>query len=790
MKLLIVMAIMLCNVSAEKLGKISFTQANFDKTTDSIQGEFMPFLIKYDGVENATIVDLKDVLKNYKNGRLINIVKVSIGERTGQAFYISANNTNVELRYTCEQSLENAVYTYIDMLGIRWYGAGENWLVKPTVLNEIIIKGEWKEPSFRNRIFAGTGGLEYPLSIDPKYNYRNNWYTWKRRNRFNADFNNAGHVGDLFYLENKEVLDAHPHWFNSIPGKRYGRLKIENDSAMQVYKEWAIKRYDSNALFTMISTDSEDGKGGSDDPLPPDGFKGIKKWNHADKWWWLTNEVAKLFVENNDKVKVGALSYGDGPYNALVPKFKLRKNVYPMITPYAFQTAYQPNQMVRTWAEAIKGKMDIYDYWNITQWSLGLPQFNIYTIPEKLNFWNKNKVGGMNIETTDASGPMGHAWWLAGQLEWDLTKNIDTLFNKYLKDCFGLGWKPMERMYKRWSINYQQNADVNFSLSDLNEATKLVEVKSLEWKRINDVKAYVHFMKLMAERTFTKANNDSIYQYIYSIHQRMLVQTVALTGQQYLGPAPEPISAHQLTENEIEQTFTKDLGDAPLDYSILEFVFDFDKVKYTDSIPNAAWRFGIFTQLYFKAPFSGRVIVNMGGVAATPCKIFTADNILIEETVDSANSTFSEVDEGKYHKWYMKKFVVNVVKGETYFIKTERGFGRATIKTPGIVLFSYNGGQDFDNFAYPVKYFYVPKGTKEIAFYDAEPEGLNGRGFLFTPNGILLHRIKTNSRNIYKVLVPAGMDGKTWVANFGHPTWSFKNIPNQTSLQKFVYKED
>ena len=80
------------------------------------------------------------------------------------------------------------------------------------------------------------------------------------------------------------------------------------------------------------------------------------------------------------------LAYGDGAYNALAPKFSLRKNVYPVIIPNAFQKVYTPTEMVTTWASKIEGSMGLCDYWNITQWSEGLPQFNIFSIPEKLSF--------------------------------------------------------------------------------------------------------------------------------------------------------------------------------------------------------------------------------------------------------------------------------------------------------------------------------------------------------------------------------------------------------------------
>jgi hypothetical protein len=113
------------------------------------------------------------------------------------------------------------------------------------------------------------------------------------------------------------------------------------------------------------------------------------------------------------------------------------------------------------------------------------------------------------------------------------------------------------------------------------------------------------------------------------------------------------------------------------------------------------------------------------------------------------------------------------------------------MNTKGVNLFfTGNSSNDFDNAGYPNKYFYVPKGTTEIAFFDGEPEGTNGRGYLFTPDGVMLHRTKTTAKDIYTVSVPAGQDGKLWLANIGHSGFNLVNIPNVLSLQKFSYNEN
>ncbi|MCD2425194.1 DUF4838 domain-containing protein [Niabella pedocola] len=757
------------------------------------QSDFRRTMIQFREAENAAIRDLRDALTGYNAG-LIHIEKVSLDERTGQAFYLSVDKNETTIKYTTQNSLENAIYTFLDLLGFHWYGPGDNWFVKPSALRRPQLSGQWMEPSFRNRSFFGTGGLYFnqPQLYDPKNTYMQKWYDWKRRNRFNADFSSVGHTGQAFYLANKNLLDAHPEWFTGESGKVNGRIRIDQAAAVRAYKDWIRKIYNATTgEFIALGVEPEDGRGGVDDPLPAK-MPGIK--NHADKWWWLANEVAREYPENDKHIVITAYAYGDGSTNALAPSFPLRKNVYPVIIPYAFQTAYQPDEMVRVWSKWVTGNMGLYDYWNITQWSVGLPQFNIYSIVPKLRFWKSNKVDGIYLETTDAAGPMGHALWLAGQLQWDLNSNFDALYKQYLNDCFDGAAAYMKKMFDRWSKNYQGTAEVAFSLADLKKASAAVEKGSLAWKRILDLKAYVHFMKMYYEQNGTQQSKDALYRYLYSIHHLMMVQTAAFVGQAYIQPlvngnvVPGSNGIRPLSESDIERQFQQDLRSASQTYHLSDFVFDYNKVKYIEPIANTAWRFGGYnTPFYFYAPYTGQLNLDVGAESETVFSFFSESKEFVRMNVAKSNCDYKELvlDRG----WNMKRFKFPIEKGKKYWLQTRYGFSRVVVKSEGIVLFKNPGEQDFDNYQYPVQYFYVPKETSEIVFYDKEREGENDRGYLVAPDGTMQKRQITDVKNIYKVPVALAYRGKVWEADFGHSQWGFKNIPNITSLQKFEYGE-
>ncbi|MCR6722491.1 MAG: hypothetical protein NVV59_19860 [Chitinophagaceae bacterium] len=68
--------------------------------------------------------------------------------------------------------------------------------------------------------------------------------------------------------------------------------------------------------------------------------------------------------------------------------------------------------------------MGLYDYWNITQWSKGLPQFDIYLLPKKLKRWKTANVTSIQIEGTYGKGPIGHVMWIASRLLWDADQDF------------------------------------------------------------------------------------------------------------------------------------------------------------------------------------------------------------------------------------------------------------------------------------------------------------------------------------------------------------------------------
>ena len=748
------------------------------------------------GASSEALTDLKTELAKVEAGE-IKIEQVPLDGRTGQDYYLQRNDYNAIIKFTTKESLENAIYTLMESMGYRWYGPGENWIIRPKKIKLETIAGQWRSPSFRNRFSFGSGGLELaePAGIDENENYKNQWLQWKRRLRMNTDFKPAGHTGEAFYQENRVLLDAHPEWFSDLDsGKNNGRFRVEIPEALNAYKNWITSSYADQIGkgFVAVGTDPGDGRGGADDPLPPSphSVPGVTINTHADKWWYVTNEVSKLYNENDISTVVTANAYGDGPTAALAPNFKLRKNVYPVLIPYSFQSAYIPEEMVIEWSKGVN-RMGIYDYWNITVWSYGLPQMDINSIPEKLAFWRKNKVDGSYIESTDGAGAMGHGWWLASHLMFDSDADFQGLYTQYLNDCFGPAATVMRRMYDRWSKNNQEQGEVSLSLNDLKEASGLVTYGGAEWKRLNELRAYVHYMKIYYDHNNTQASKDAIFQYLYSIHHLMMVQTAAFQSSSIIHPYdkgnifPNGVGK-KLSPQEIENNFSADLISNPVIYKVVPFEFDFKKAGFLQAADNMAWRYGGDVSMQFIAPSNGTIDFDAGSTGESEIDIFNSNGVLLKKKVGSIDNTFTVTLDGQ--DWFMKSFSLPVAAGQLYNLHATGYFNRFVMKSH-VPMFT-TMGQSFDLIGYPAMYFYVPKNATEIIFKDDRGTVANNLGsFMVGADGVKYPRQATSINNVYRVAVPAAQRGKVWKAAFTHPDWYVKNLPNYGSLAPFSYIE-
>ena len=729
-----------------------------------------------------------DGSKHLNGIRLLSINNASLPEATtqklrkdGQSFYLSAGNrTGVSIVGTGEKSFLNGIYTFLHELGFRWYMPGDAWTIVPSSFPSSLDINKVYTPDFQGRFYAGTGGVNAIAGTDPKNTFRTDFNTWNRRNRFSIDYAIKGHTGQAFYAANKKVLDQNPAWSCGPGTNRYGRIDISKPAAVNLFVDWALSQVKPGDQFPAIGVDPADGAGRADDCLPSN-MPQIKTW--SDKYFWLANQVAKRLDKNDTTTQVQLYAYAG---HAEPPSIELEKNVYPIIIPYAFQRITSPLEFIRLWSSKMNGRaMGMYDYWNITQWSNGVPQFNIYSIPERLRLWKQYNITSINIETTNGKGAMGHALWLASHMMWDTRLSFDSLYHDFLVNCFGPAANDVKRMYDRWSQNYQQQMEVNLSLDDLARASAKTTDPAIQ-ARLAELKAYVHYMKLhydyLANPNSAKAYQD-ITNYIHQIHDLRLVQTSALLERYIKAPKnykgtlnkQKPVKTPVISSTAIETQFRKNINENAVTYKVSRFKFDITKARVIASEKVANPRTMNGRNVYqFHMPAEGVFEIKAGATKETNLLIADDKKTWLEKMIPGTKDSYTNVRIKLPAGTYTLSF------GDYY------RFSRLIFPTDKVFVSLY--GSYYDNAGFPLHHIYVPKDVEEIVYEDKKGPGLNKRGFWLDPSG--KRREAQKIRNtIYRVPVPPEFRGKLWTFSVGHRSFEILNIPNVFSLRKFDYRE-
>jgi hypothetical protein len=284
------------------------------------------------------------------------------------------------------------------------------------------------------------------------------------------------------------------------------------------------------------------------------------------------------------------------------PTFPMEKNVLVAVTANGFNSSNSPENTMLMWSKKTNNLV-LTEYFQIPQWHGDLPRFDQKDFfkrsqfAKSLNykgFWHES--GASIFATINLN--LFNTYYKNPQLSWD------QIFNKFIADCFPNAQDDIKRMFNRWYGTWLWEKEINASLFDLNEATKKIPLNSDEAKRLNDLKAYVHYTRLYLEQYRDKPNlkkKEILLDYIYKISDKNIVHVnaisqIVLNGIKdtslinrfsYFSSSVAKAQIKCLSFEEIEKNFQADLKLYPprkiefKDESPLETI---QKMKLNDSI--------------------------------------------------------------------------------------------------------------------------------------------------------------------------------------------------------------
>lgn len=362
---------------------------------------------------------------------------------------IQSNKNGTEIAAYDPLGLQHGIYTYLHLLGFRWFHAGEVWTHVPRLQSLVLNTDTTIGPSFEYRhIFAQTGLPRNPF-LDKKKTVAKEWQDWARRNRLGSYYKLAGHTGNEFMWRNRVVLEQHPEYTALVNNQRTGvktgaKFCISNPEfrklfvqdmvqqlQVQIKKQPDEKRY-------VISVEPSDGGG----HCTCEACKAMG--SISTRVFFLANEVAERFVSIVDNAYVCLYAYNQ---HAAVPDVKLKPNVIVQVAPYQFQKADKPTVLIEKWKQVTQ-TLYIRDYYAlpVTNNDRPLPVTKDETaLAQKLAFWKQSGIVGVNMESSHSIPSAGPGLYFLAQYLWNNQTDSDALMKEYMDKCFGKSAAPMQQ---------------------------------------------------------------------------------------------------------------------------------------------------------------------------------------------------------------------------------------------------------------------------------------------------------------------------------------------------------
>lgn len=444
--------------------------------------------------------------------------------------------------------IQHAVYAYLDMLGCRWFFAGDNWTIIPSLAGVGVKINALSYPAFDSREFFGSGGLEslrHPY--DPEGKATGRWTVWKDRNRFGGTYTIKGHYYQDFINKNKALFEAHPEYRPEVKGKRVpvsGSMKLcySNPDVIDLFvkdRVAACKEIIAKEVPKSIFAISVE---------PSDGYdhcecaECVKLGSVTDRVFSLANHVAHAIRPLSPYAHVSLYAYN---MHSPPPSITIEPNTIVQVGAYGFNKSNLPaEKLIEAWGRKCSA-LGVYDYWCIPQWGKDEPYINFNDgYPKRVKFWHDNNVKCFNLETTYSGGAVGPALYMVSRLAWEPDQDPKPLFDDFYDKAFGSARPPMQRMLERWSSGFKLvESEIADSFKDIDEALHLTSDPAVK-KRINDYLGYIEYLRLRYEFVNTDNVKDRtawiercrlLCHHLYRIHHSCMNHTTFTSGVLFWG---------------------------------------------------------------------------------------------------------------------------------------------------------------------------------------------------------------------------------------------------------------
>lgn len=365
---------------------------------------------------------------------------------------VQQSATAVVIRARYVTGLSYALYSWLHDRGFRFYLPTDAWTHTPKIQNLFApARDTMYAPTFKLRMFGASGGNFAVEGLDPKQQFRTDWFTFYRRNRMGSDYLRIdGHMGEKFNLAHREEIEKDSMILAPVEGVRKyalsGKLDPTYARGVQLFVRFIVNRFkaeqsgypDYLPFKKYMSVDPGDGLNYCETPACKSAFPTL-----SDQMFYIAKETLKALQQEHPMAGVSTLAYSE---RTDTPVVAIPRGVHTMVVPGAFQTVTTPAEMMLRWSKKTKD-FSQYDFLNIGVWAYDQPFFNLNQYAKHINYLKRINADGISMESTQSAFASGIPTWFILQRFADSTLQPEAAIQKLCKDMFEGAAEPVEKIF-------------------------------------------------------------------------------------------------------------------------------------------------------------------------------------------------------------------------------------------------------------------------------------------------------------------------------------------------------
>jgi hypothetical protein len=731
-----------------------------------------------------------------------------------EAFAIRTETKRVLLIGATELGASHAVFRFLELLGCRWFFPAREWEVVPSQPALSFGVNENSRPTLLARNIWYGGGLIRDVHGNDGARSKYEYEAWKRHNRLGESLTmRNGHAWQAIIAQNKAEFDKHPEYYALIQDKDgsfrrdvrpEAKLEVTNPAVQQMAVDYALETFRKHPDVEMVSMEPSDGGGWSVSP------EAKALGSISNQAYTLANIVARAVQKEFPGKMVGMLAYG---WHSEPPTFPVEPNIAVQRTAGYTYSKIPADQLLALWTKKVK-YVGMYEYYSVWPWDYdripGGRGADISYLTQTIRQYARVGLSSLTAESSSNWGVNGRGYYIASKLMWNPQADVDALLADFYDKAFGPAAAVMKRYYERLDPGNHPLISVDLmaqAFRDVQEASTLAKDRPDVQARLDDLKQYLRFNYVYwrLDRTTDKAQRKAwslelltdayrgrwAYMTHWEIMRQLQTNRVAKEFDEpswgFNNPAPDKPWHDQtpLTHDETERKFQQGLEYFQPD-PVAEIKFDTN-----DLVPVEVPGDAVATS--FSYQFGQRFALSSLHGEALDFSVATG---LISVYRDKPPATYVLKDsngqeitrgelplDGEYHALSLR-----VPRAGTYeFDFDSSGAGwylKAPANLPATLLLKHD--EDLSALGQlPTVYFYVPKGTRELQYFNASNRQLPYQ--VVGPDHKTLREVASSSEFV-KIPVPPGMDGQFWSIVRGRISriWFF-NAPNLLASSSQTY---